>query len=324
LEHKGYNNVTYGVKNNLKTYQGQEFTEDLGLNTHEWKYRVSDPAIGRFWQIDPLAEDYTYNSTYAFQENKLGIGIELEGAEVLEWASSVVTKAVDYVEQNYPDNSTAQRYVGAMRTGLGMTPQGMIEGYVESASGSVQKMQDGDVTGLVELALPVGKNLVDTGKTVQAAANGDEQAQGAVGMMAATALLSRGAGRAPKSSSVSGALLAEVDATVSHLQATKQSPATVVGAELNGSTAIATSGKIPGKIAPALQQAANKIGGVGKKNGTNTVGCCSEFRAANQVLLENPTVRDATRVKLTKAIRPRTGQQVPRCDNCSAIFGKEN
>lgn len=84
MEHKGYNGGMYGVKNNLKTYQKQEFTEDLGLNTHGWKYRVSDPAIGRFWQIDPLAEDYTYNSTYAFQENKLGVGIELEGLEV-QW-----------------------------------------------------------------------------------------------------------------------------------------------------------------------------------------------------------------------------------------------
>lgn len=72
-----------GAKNNLKTYQDQEFTEDLGLNTHEWKYRISDPSIGRFWQIDPLAEDYTYNSTYAFQENKIGMGIELEGLEVV-------------------------------------------------------------------------------------------------------------------------------------------------------------------------------------------------------------------------------------------------
>lgn len=85
MEHKGYNTVLNGVKNNLKTYQKQEFTEDLGLNTHEWKYRISDPATGRFWQIDPLAEKYTYNSTYAFQENKLGSGIELEGLENLEF-----------------------------------------------------------------------------------------------------------------------------------------------------------------------------------------------------------------------------------------------
>lgn len=94
LEHKGYNNVSYGVKNNLKTYQGQEFTEDLGLNTHEWKYRISDPTIGRFWQIDPLAEDYTYNSTYAFQENTLGMGIELEGLETWNWDDEISDEAI--------------------------------------------------------------------------------------------------------------------------------------------------------------------------------------------------------------------------------------
>ena len=83
LEHRGYNNALVGAISNFKTYQNQEFTEDLGLNTHEWKYRISDPALGRFWQIDPLAEDYVYNSTYAFQENKLGMGTELEGLEMI-------------------------------------------------------------------------------------------------------------------------------------------------------------------------------------------------------------------------------------------------
>ncbi|MBZ9731335.1 DUF6443 domain-containing protein [Salegentibacter sp. JZCK2] len=82
LEHQGYNIASYGAKNNLKTYQGQEFNEDLELNVHEFRFRVYDPAIGRFWQVDPLAEDYTYNSTYAFQENKLGLGVELEGLEL--------------------------------------------------------------------------------------------------------------------------------------------------------------------------------------------------------------------------------------------------
>ena len=34
--------------------------------------------------IDPLAEKYTYNSPYAFQENKMGMGRELEGLELVE------------------------------------------------------------------------------------------------------------------------------------------------------------------------------------------------------------------------------------------------
>jgi len=81
LEHKGYNDAIYGVKNNLKTFQDQELTEDLGLNTHEWRYRVSDPSMGRFWQVDPLATDYTHNSPYAFSENRVVNGVELEGLE---------------------------------------------------------------------------------------------------------------------------------------------------------------------------------------------------------------------------------------------------
>lgn len=115
LEHQGYNSYKYGVENNLKTYQSQEFTADLDLNTHEWKFRMSDPSLGRFWQIDPLAEDYTYNSTYAFQENKLGMGTELEGKELdmFYLANKVVgtyinlTGGVKKVQQGTVDHVTS-------------------------------------------------------------------------------------------------------------------------------------------------------------------------------------------------------------------------
>ena len=81
----GYNDDVLGgnsLAQNFMTYQGQELTEDLQLGIHEWKYRISDPSIGRFWSIDPLSDEYVYNSTYAFQENKLGLGVELEGKEL--------------------------------------------------------------------------------------------------------------------------------------------------------------------------------------------------------------------------------------------------
>ncbi len=85
LEHKGYNNVVNGVENNYKHYQGQEWTEDLGLNVHEFKFRISDPAIGRFWQVDPLAEKFAHNGVYNFSENRVIDGIELEGLERLDF-----------------------------------------------------------------------------------------------------------------------------------------------------------------------------------------------------------------------------------------------
>jgi len=36
----------------------------------------------RFFNVDPLSEKYPYNSTFAFQENKMGLGRELEGLEL--------------------------------------------------------------------------------------------------------------------------------------------------------------------------------------------------------------------------------------------------
>lgn len=86
LKQQGYNNVISSNGNSVAQkwgFQGQEIVDDLGLNVHEWKYRVGDPAIGRFWQIDPLAEDYVYNSTYAFAENKVISNFELEGLEAV-------------------------------------------------------------------------------------------------------------------------------------------------------------------------------------------------------------------------------------------------
>lgn len=82
LKQSGYNTTFNGSEYNLKSYQGQELHNELGLELTEFKYRFYDPTMGRFWSIDPKAEDYAYNATYAFSENKLGLGRELEGAEV--------------------------------------------------------------------------------------------------------------------------------------------------------------------------------------------------------------------------------------------------
>jgi RHS repeat-associated protein len=146
MEHKGYNSVLVGAKNNLKTYQGQEFIDDLGLNMHEWKYRMSDPAIGRFWQVDPLAEDYLYNSTYAFAENKLGMGIELEGAEIYTWLQQ---KIVGDAVQN-PNG------VGAHTLGVAQGLANTATGVVDAISNPVQTLKG---AGNAALWLAVGSQF---------------------------------------------------------------------------------------------------------------------------------------------------------------------
>src|SRR5882724_8432817 len=68
---------------NKYKYNKQLLDDDLGLDWYQYRYRNYDPQIRRFVETDPLAEKYPYNATYAFAENKLGRGVELEGLELL-------------------------------------------------------------------------------------------------------------------------------------------------------------------------------------------------------------------------------------------------
>ena len=62
-------------------FQGQERQEDLDLGWDSFKYRNYDYAIGRFFNVDPLAEKFPYNGVYNFSENRVVDGVELEGKE---------------------------------------------------------------------------------------------------------------------------------------------------------------------------------------------------------------------------------------------------
>jgi len=62
-------------------FQNQETDEELWDGAINYKYRVEDARLGRFFSVDPLFKDYAYNSTYAFSENRVIDGVELEGLE---------------------------------------------------------------------------------------------------------------------------------------------------------------------------------------------------------------------------------------------------
>jgi RHS repeat-associated protein len=64
-------------------FQGQEMDNELKGegNSLNYTYRMHDPRVGRFFATDPLFREYPHNSVYAFSENRVIDGIELEGLE---------------------------------------------------------------------------------------------------------------------------------------------------------------------------------------------------------------------------------------------------
>ncbi len=64
-------------------FQGQESDDEVKGkgNSVNYKYRMHDPRIGRFFAVDPLSDDYPYYSTYSFSGNQVIHMIELEGLE---------------------------------------------------------------------------------------------------------------------------------------------------------------------------------------------------------------------------------------------------
>ena len=65
-------------------FQGQELDDEVGKghgNSINYKYRMHDPRVGRFFAVDPLTAKYPWYTPYQFSGNKVINAVELEGLE---------------------------------------------------------------------------------------------------------------------------------------------------------------------------------------------------------------------------------------------------
>src|SRR5690606_29434898 len=68
LQHKGYNNVVNGTDHPYG-FGGKEEQNELGLQWLDFSARNYDPALGRWMNIDPLADKFPSMSPYNYAYN---------------------------------------------------------------------------------------------------------------------------------------------------------------------------------------------------------------------------------------------------------------
>jgi RHS repeat-associated protein len=132
-------------------FQGQENDNEIhgapGTSLN-YEFRMHDPRVGRFFSLDPLATKYPHNSPYAFSENRIIDGIELEGLEVVLptpgeiWAYWVLSK-FDRFNNLTPEEQRTAMKLGVVTTLKIGNSADLARSFVESR-GLKQNSYDGN------------------------------------------------------------------------------------------------------------------------------------------------------------------------------------
>ncbi|MBK9338826.1 MAG: RHS repeat-associated core domain-containing protein [Lewinellaceae bacterium] len=159
-----------GTENQYQ-YNSKEFNEDLGVNWYNYGARCYDPAVGRWWSVDPLAEKYRSWSPYQYGLNNSVRMIDPDGRQVQD---IIIRYSKDMTEDD------RAKYNKQISTILGNLTDDKIS--IKNGKVTIDEKSDGSkknatrlIRGFIE-GMNVGDKIVKRDVTITKNAEGQKNA----------------------------------------------------------------------------------------------------------------------------------------------------
>jgi RHS repeat-associated protein len=107
-----HTNSNYFKTHDRYLFQGQEMDNEVkgDGNSVNYKYRMHDSRLGRFFAIDPMSNTFPFYSPYAFSGNRLIDKIEMEGLQPADFEKQKVA-IIGNIKKNNVITRTDQQYI---------------------------------------------------------------------------------------------------------------------------------------------------------------------------------------------------------------------
>ncbi|CAL2090442.1 exported protein of unknown function [Tenacibaculum sp. 190524A02b] len=123
LKHKGYNNKVSSLgssKAQKYKYNGKELQDELGINMYDYGARFYDPATGRWFTPDAMAEKYYNQSLYTYTLNNPVYYIDPDGNQVAMCCDSLIGFVATMVDNTFGSNLRNTLDTGSASYGTGV------------------------------------------------------------------------------------------------------------------------------------------------------------------------------------------------------------